>query len=546
MPSTSVVEILRANPDDCATDMQGLGSVMNILRAIVAAACLMLASGFPAMADDVTLTSRDGSIELTGTLLTFDGEFYRVDTEFGILTVDSSGVTCEGPGCPSLGPFVAELTISGAYSMGQVLFPALVEGFALRQGYALKREEVLGIGTLYTLYDGASGQEQARITIKLTTSAEGFADLLGQQADMVLSMRQASTRERSMAREAGLGDLRIARQSRVIALDALVPIVSPGNPVTKLSISQLAAIYAGKIRNWSELGGEDAPITPYLMDIEEGFGPAFMQSIIAASGVTLSDRVRFHPSNKALTDAIARDPFGIAITSFMRPGNGEVVQLSGSCGFKVQASANSIKSEDYPLTMPMYLYLPERRQPQLARDFLSYLRTDSAQFVTRRAGFVDQALTRIPVHQQGDRMANAIAASGEEVALSELKRMVESLDGKDRLSISFRFEGGSTLLDAPSRSNVALLARALESGRFDGRQVMFVGFSDGQGAAEQNLNLAKKRAAAVRNQVQQQLEAFDEARVDLQVEAFGEAMPMACDDSAWGRGVNRRVEIWVD
>ncbi|UWQ15769.1 substrate-binding domain-containing protein [Aliiroseovarius sp. M344] len=519
---------------------------MNILRAIVAAACLMLASGFSARAEDVTLTSRDGSIELTGTLLTFDGEFYRVDTEFGILTVDSSGVTCEGPGCPSLGPFVAELTISGAYSMGQVLFPALVEGFALRQGYALKREEVLGIGTLYTLYDGASGQEQARITIKLTTSAEGFADLLGQQADMVLSMRQASTRERSMAREAGLGDLRIARQSRVIALDALVPIVSPGNPVTKISISQLAAIYAGKIRNWSELGGEDAPITPYLMDIEEGFGPAFMQSIIAASGVTLSDRVRFHPSNKALTDAIARDPFGIAITSFMQPGNGEVVQLSGPCGFKVQASANSIKSEDYPLTMPMYLYLPERRQPQLARDFLSYLRTDSAQFVTRRAGFVDQALTRIPVYEQGDRMANAIAASGEEVALSELKRMVESLDGKDRLSISFRFEGGSTLLDAPSRSNVALLARALESGRFDGRQVMFVGFSDGQGAAEQNLNLAKKRAAAVRNQVQQQLEAFDEARVDLQVEAFGEAMPMACDDSAWGRGVNRRVEIWVD
>ena len=316
---------------------------MNILRAVIAMAIVMLATGHAALADDVTLTSRDGAIELTGTLLTFDGEFYRVDTEFGILTVDSSGVTCEGPGCPSLGPFVAELTISGAYTMGEVLFPALVEGFALREGYALKREEVLGVGTLYTLYDGASGQEQARITIKLTTSAEGFADLLGQQADMVLSMRQASTRERSMAREAGLGDLKIARQSRVIALDALVPVVSPGNPVTKLSIAQLAAIYAGKIRNWSELGGEDAPITPYLMDIEEGFGPAFMQQVIAASGVSLSDRVRFHPSTKALNDAIARDPFGIAITSFMRPGNGEVVQLSGTCGFRVQASARSLR-----------------------------------------------------------------------------------------------------------------------------------------------------------------------------------------------------------
>jgi phosphate transport system substrate-binding protein len=34
-------------------------------------------------------------------------------------------------------------------------------------------------------------------------------------------------------------------------------------------------------------------------------------------------------------------------------------------------------------------------------------------------------------------------------------------------------------------------------------------------------------------------------RVDISVAAFGEALPMACDDSAWGREVNRRVEVWV-
>ena len=32
----------------------------------------------------------------------------------------------------------------------------------------------------------------------------------------------------------------------------------------------------------------------------------------------------------------------------------------------------------------------------------------------------------------------------------------------------------------------------------------------------------------------------------LETEAFGEALPMACDDSDWGRKVNRRVEVWVD
>ena len=34
-------------------------------------------------------------------------------------------------------------------------------------------------------------------------------------------------------------------------------------------------------------------------------------------------------------------------------------------------------------------------------------------------------------------------------------------------------------------------------------------------------------------------------RIDIATTAFGEAMPMACDDTDWGRDMNRRVEIWV-
>jgi len=34
-------------------------------------------------------------------------------------------------------------------------------------------------------------------------------------------------------------------------------------------------------------------------------------------------------------------------------------------------------------------------------------------------------------------------------------------------------------------------------------------------------------------------------RVQLDVDVFGEAVAMACDDSEWGRQVNRRSEVWV-
>ena len=36
----------------------------------------------------MTLSSRDGSVVVSGTLLTFDGELYRIASEFGELTLD--------------------------------------------------------------------------------------------------------------------------------------------------------------------------------------------------------------------------------------------------------------------------------------------------------------------------------------------------------------------------------------------------------------------------------------------------------------------------
>ena len=114
-----------------------------------------------------------------------------------------------------------------------------------------------------------------------------------------------------------------------------------------------------------------------------------------------------------------------------------------------------------------------------------------------------------------------------------------------RLSTSFRFEAGSVRLDAQSRSNVQQLARSLELGKYDARRIMFVGFSDGDGAATANREIALRRADAVRRAVSKAAETANLDRVQLDVDAFGEALPMASDDSEWGRQANRRVEVWV-
>ena len=129
--------------------------------------------------------------------------------------------------------------------------------------------------------------------------------------------------------------------------------------------------------------------------------------------------------------------------------------------------------------------------------------------------------------------------------IENLQKMMSTLSSMKRLTTSFRFETGSTRLDAQSRSNVEQLARALEVGQYDGRKLVFIGFSDGEGAAAANLEISKRRANVVRNAVVKAAETADFTQLEVGVDAFGESMPMACDDTEWGRQMNRRVELWA-
>lgn len=513
--------------------------------AFCAAFFLALAGTTLARAQDITLRSPDGAVEISGNLLGFDGEFYRVDTQFGELTVDGSGVVCEGPACPNLIEFVAEVIFSGASSMTEVLMPALVEGFARHRQMVATREQLDDSHFVYELARAEGERPVARFEFHVTTTDEGFADLLANEADIVLAGREIRPDERRRAQEVGMGDLTTSNRSRVLALDAMVPVVAQTNPVHEISTRTLAQIFAGDITNWSDLGGPDAPISLHLPDSGSGLSQAAEVRLVAPLGRGLARDVIRHDRSADVGTGVNDDPFGIGLSSFAEVGPARALTLTGSCGFSLNATRRTVKTEDYPLTSPLFLYLPARRLPKMAREFLAYTRSTPAQIVIRRSGFVDQAPEAIPVNDQGDRFANALLSAGAEISLDELRTMTETLVPLSRLTTSFRFEPGSARLDAQSRSNVAQLADAMDMGTYDARRVLIVGFSDGVGPAPSNLRIAMARAQAVQTALLAATETGVPDRIDLGVAAFGEALPMACDDSDWGRQVNRRVEIWV-
>ncbi len=324
------------------------------VRAAFYAALFLLGAACMAVAQDVTLTSRDGNVEISGDLLGFDGEFYRVDTIYGELTVDGSGVLCDGPGCPNLASFVAEVTLAGAPSIGRVLMPALIEAFALRENLTLTRSEDMPLRASYTLADRATGQARGVFHFHLTNSDEGFADLLADEADIVMSLREATIGEVQRAREAGIGNLNAARRSLVLALDALVPLVSGENPVLSITTPQLAQVLSGEIDNWDMLGGPDAPIAVHLHDSATGLGQATIARMVPRGAEAVIATAIYHADGAELAAAVARDPFALGIGSRSETGLAQELALTGECGFAMHATRRAIKTEDYPLTAPMF------------------------------------------------------------------------------------------------------------------------------------------------------------------------------------------------
>lgn len=489
------------------------------VRLWVAAVSTALFCSHSAVAQDVALIAREGGIVLTGSLQGYDGEFYRIETSYGMLTVDGQGVICEGPACPDLEAPRAEITIVGA-DAGIALVPALFRAFAEQRGLIFERSA--GDDFAAVILDPDSLKELAAVSFRPMPPATASAALDSRVADLKLGFR------------AGDGFA-----SHSVAMDAMVVIAAPDNPTPEISTADLNRILTGDVTNWAEIGGPDMPLVLHALRPETDM----QQALTDRLGAEISAGI-LHGDLQSLAEAVSRDPWAIAVTGRSSIGPARGLPLTDSCGFPLLPTPLAVKAEDYPLAIPVLFLAAKRRLPLMTREFLDFLRTPAAQDVIAAAGYIDRSASRQPMTSDGLRLINAIQGAGEDVTLADLKRLVGLMDGADRLSLTFRFEDGSSTLDAVSRDNLVDLAQLIASGQFRAERMVLAGFSDGSGAAEANLALSVERAA----RVAQELAAIAPdlpPEVLPVVEGFGEALPMACDETAAGRQLNRRVELWL-
>ena len=113
------------------------------------------------------------------------------------------------------------------------------------------------IGALSESYMAANGG--VTVNYNPTGSGSGITAVQEGTCDIGLSSRALKDEEKS----AGL-------KETVLAYDGIAVIVHPDNPVSDLSIDQIAKLYTGEITNWKDVGGNDAEVV--LIGREAGSG----------------------------------------------------------------------------------------------------------------------------------------------------------------------------------------------------------------------------------------------------------------------------------
>jgi phosphate transport system substrate-binding protein len=239
-------------------------------------------------------------------------------------------------------------------------------------------------------------KKKAGITVAGSTSVEPFAEFLAEE--YMMTHRQTRIYVQGGGSTAGIqavrtGVAQIGMSSReltakekdihavMIAKDAIAVIVHPKNPLKDFSLDRVREAFAGKIRNWRDLGGGDGRII--LVTREEGSGTreAFQKMVMGKEAIALEALVQ--DSNGAIRQVVSSDPRAIGYIS-LGLVNEKVRALSIS---GVEASADNVINEKYALVRP-FLFLFNGQPTGEAKTFLEFVMSPDSQRLLSKEGLV--------------------------------------------------------------------------------------------------------------------------------------------------------------
>lgn len=238
-------------------------------------------------------------------------------------------------------------------------------------------------------------------------SGTGISMLLVGQLAFAQSSRPIKPEEYEEAKRRGFRLEQIP-----VAIDGIAIVVNPDLNIPGLTIDELKGIYTGKITNWSEVNGPDAPIIPFSRPPEAGGTPEFFVKNVLGNA-ELDPKVKlvndttkglravaanlggiYYASSPEVAPQCSTKPIPIARSSdelFVPPYQAPLVSPDACPAQRNQLNIEAFRNGDYPLTRRLFVIVKKdgSLNQQAGEAYARLILTDQGQQLVRQAGFVN-------------------------------------------------------------------------------------------------------------------------------------------------------------
>ena len=148
----------------------------------------------------------------------------------------------------------------------------------------------------------------------------------------------------------------------------------------------MEAIFTGRVTNWKDIGGHDAPITVYSRENSSGSYEFFKEHVLKGKDFTASAQTM--PGTAALLQAIAKDPHGIGYGGAAYGAGARALAIKADAAAKaIEPNEETVVNGTYPIWRYLYNYVNPALDKEQIAAYLKWIRSDDGQKIVKEIGY---------------------------------------------------------------------------------------------------------------------------------------------------------------
>lgn len=210
----------------------------------------------------------------------------------------------------------------------------------------------------------------------------GFAALQNRTTDLCNASRKIKAKEITACVEA----FEARPTEYKVALDGLSVYVHESNKLGALSLEELEGIFTGKIKNWKDVGGEDAPIVVYSRENSSGTYEFFKEHVLKGQDFAASAQTM--PGTAAVLQGIAKDKNAIGYGGAAYGAGAKHIKVSATKGGEaVEPTEENVVNGSYPIWRYLYIYVNPKLDKGEIAAYLKWIRGSEGQKLVKDVGY---------------------------------------------------------------------------------------------------------------------------------------------------------------